>query len=289
MIRTLTSLAILFALASAGRAQSDESSADTADRPALKRPFELPQAELDNDAVSELTRAIEANASEGLYVKRSREFARAGQWSKAAADLRSAAEVGDSAMRRMQAGICLLLAKDRMSYQPLVEDMLERFKESGSYYRTERTVKMCVLPTDPIVMRETAFEMIDRAVRASGSSPWAQYFPSTQAMVRYRYGKHSEALESIASSDRLNERIGPSQDVTAINRFLEALCRAKLGDRDKAQAAYDHGETILCEVFADPELIREHGFWTDFLIAELLRREADSVLAKAGAEKPAKQ
>lgn len=256
---------------------------DEAAPPALK-PVKAPVSRLDEETVAALTQRIEAsndaNQAGSLYEDRANEYGRAGKWFEAAADFRKAAQADPFHSHYwMRGGVALLLAENPMAYQDLIDNMLKQFAdaESASPYDRERVAKMCVLSKRKIGKQEEVERMIDKAVSDTEGSSWAEYFPSTQAIVRYRYGKYKAALESIAESDRINDRAG-SDDVTAINRAVEALCRAKLGETEQARAALLEANQRLREALAERDLVRDSGYWHDWMIAKLLHDEADALL-----------
>jgi len=253
-------------------------------------PIKLPMPNIDMDAITQLDVAIDRASADdelvNLYVTRAEAYASAQQWSKSALDFRRAAEITRTESRYwMRGGVMLLLAGDRMGYQAFIEYMIKTLKDTEFVYAQERVAKMCVLPKDPIGERAFVEELVDKSVRDSADSPWAEYFPSTQALVRYRYEKYEQALNSIDDSNKINKTTNQSEDVTTINQLIEAMCHARLGNQDKAKDAFRSADERLRRELANPDLVRDGSFWHDWMIAKLLHDEARAVLAKKSGNK----
>lgn len=275
---------VLVVLALAGFATAEPAKVDGTSK---YEPIVPPKSPLDRQAFDNLTRQIESTRDGqrigALYDDRASEYGRAGKWSEAAADF-DQARTADPAHSHywMRGGVARLLAHDPMGYQGLIESMIEQFEGTDSIYESERLAKMCALSKRTVGKQAFVEGLIDQAVRESGESPWAEYFPSTQAIVLYRYGKYDKALEAVAASEEINET-AKSQDVTAINAVVAALCHARLGNAEKARTALERGDKLLRQALSDRNLVRESGYWHDWMIAKLLHDEARQVLAEAEA------
>ena len=245
-------------------------------------PITLPKAEIDEERLDSLTQAIDDTVSEGmraeLMVERAKEYMRANEWKKAATEYQAAAEVQpQNSMHWMRAAILLGLAKDRMHYDQLANKMLQHFKETGSPYNAERTAKMCWLPVPPVDERELAEKLADLAVERRARA-WGEYYPSTRALGHYRYGEYDKALEALAESDRMNDRLPePRTDLQAINRILKAMCLLQLGHRKDGTETLRNATEFLQKNVANPELLYT-AKWNDWLLATILQREARQLL-----------
>ena len=220
-----------------------------------------------------------------LHVERAKEYMRAQQWNKAAADFRAAAKLrpGDS-MFWMRGAVLLQLAENRMHYDQLAKEMLEHFQDTTNPYHAERTAKMCWLPLPPVDERELAEKLaglaMDRRFR-----PWGEYYPTTRALGYYRYEQYELALKAIAESDRLNARRDkPQADLNTINRILESMCLAKLGREKDAAAKLIAATEVINNNVADVEALYANAFWNDWLLATVLQREAQQLFSADDAE-----
>lgn len=248
-------------------------------------PIRTPNPPLDAKAVEALNRRIEITTGGQqlgeLYDDLASEYGRSGLWKKAAELFVRAAEAHPEQSRYwMRAGVALLLADDRKAYEKWVQKMIEQFEgEKEDYCAVERVAKMCVLSTKLIGKREYVEALADQSVRDSDENPWHQYFPSTQAIVRYRLGKYPGAMAAAYHSNLINEKAN-SKDVTAINNAVLALCHIKRGDRAEARALLSQANRAMNEAFSDPDLVRIPGFWHDWMIAKLLYEEAVALLGE---------
>lgn len=243
---------------------------------------------LDTAAVAALTRRIESTIdgqeSGELLDDRASEYGRSGLWQDAANDFRSAAEADPNESRYwMRHGVALLLARNVMQYGPWVEEMTRQFEGTDDHYAIERVAKMCVLSKIPVGGKDDVLNLADLSVRRSQGKSWSEYFPSTQAIARYRFEDYKGAMEAALISDRINQE-SHSDDVTAINRAVVALCHIKQGNQEEAQKLLKQVNAQLREIFADSELVRTPGYWHDWMIAKILYDEAIESFSKMRGE-----
>ena len=247
-------------------------------------PIALPKLALNQRRIDSLTEAIDATTSDRvraeLMVERAKEYMRAQQWNKAAGEYQSAAELQpQKSMHWMRSAILLSVAKNRMRYDQLANKMLQHFKNTGSPYHAERTAKMCWLPVPPVDERELAEKLADLAVATRGR-PWGEYYPSTRALGHYRYGEYDKALESLAESDRMNDRLPePRVDLQAINRVLKAMCLLQQGHREDGSETLSAATEFLQKNVKNPELLYTEK-WNDWQLATVLHEEARALLAE---------
>jgi tetratricopeptide (TPR) repeat protein len=254
-----------------------------AEESASLSPVNLPRGELDAERIASLTKAIEAIAEQKLQAKlltmRAKQYMRAQDWNKAAADYRKAADIQpQNSMHWMRGAILLRLAKNRMHYDQLANEMLKHFKDTTNTYQAERTAKMCWLPVPPVDERELAEKLAELAV-ARRTRDWGEYYPSTRALGYYRYKQFDNALKAIAESDRLNAARRKKQvDLDTINRIVEAMCLARLGHNKDAVAKLNAAGDVLQKNVADAEVLYGGDFWNDWLLAKVLHDEARTLL-----------
>lgn len=260
----------------------------------LHQPIELGKQPLRNELVAALDKSIEkagAEAGVTLFKNRARQHASAGDWKKASADLRRALQREPGQLNGyQQAAVAMLLGGDRMIYQQMVEQFLEAQKKSDNIFSTEKRAKLCVLTTTPVGKQEDVEAWVEAAAAESEGRDWAPYFTATQAFAYYRYEKFEEALKAVEETDRRHAiRGGANKVLYAKTRLIEALCRAKMGDLEAAQAAFKKADDILRSRLANPDLVLNDGNWHDWMFAKIMHDEACDVLNEAGkkaAEKP---
>lgn len=259
------------------------SGADERSKPVLPA-VGVPNPPLDANAVARITKKIstteDGKTLAALYEDLASEYGRSGRWKEAADHLRRASEENPKDSGHwMRCGVALLLAKDHKTYKSWVEKMAKQFAGSESYYAVEKVAKMCTLSRDAIGKKDDLTKLAATSVRNSKKSPWAAYFPSTQAIVHYRFGKYDDALKSVRHSDELNKR-SLFKHVTAINLAVAALCRIKQGKPDEAIKSLKIVNMQLRRILADTQLVQRQGYWHDWMIAKLLYEEAVGLLEK---------
>ena len=244
--------------------------------------IKVPAPKLDTDAVARLTSKIEA--TDGgvqlgeLYDDLASEYGRSGKWKEAADRFRHAAEADPEQSRYwMRCAVSLLLADDQKAYKTWVEKMIKQFEGSDDYCAVERVAKMCTLSKTAIGKQEEIIKLAAESLRDSQGSSWAEYFPSTQGIVLYRFGKYHEALKALELSDQINAKAG-SEDVTAINLAVRALCQIKQGKRAEAREILNSLQSKIQKTLADTELVRTPGYWHDWMFAKILYEEAIELL-----------
>ncbi len=280
MFRTQSNLLIVVTLLAAPLATAAEVEPE-----AVLKPINLPKSPLQTELIEPLNKAIADAGNEAgadLFKKRGRQFAYGGNWEKAAADFRRAAEIGNDANTWMLAGVTFLLAGDRMSYEKLVDDFLKMHADRDNPYSREKRAKMCVLPREPVAEEAAVRKLIDQAtseISARGGSKWEHYFWATAALTYYRYGDYKAAHRMVVKADKVNAlKDKPSQDVYAICRLIEAMSFAKQGDAERARTSFHKADNVLRERLRTTDLALKSDFWHDWMIAKLLHDEACRIL-----------
>jgi tetratricopeptide (TPR) repeat protein len=242
----------------------------------------LPKEELNEKRVAVLSdiigRVPDEKQRTQLRLERAKEYLRAQQWSKAAADFQAAAETyPDDSMHWMRAALLFRLAKDVKAYEELTSKMLKHFQETTNPYHAERTAKMCWLPTSPLDERELTEHLADFAVDRRARA-WGEYYPATRALGHYRYGDYDKALEALALSDRMNNALRePHSDLAATNHVLRAMCLLKQEKRDEGIKQLQAATALVQKNVAHADLLYADR-WNDWLLASELHQEARSLL-----------
>ena len=210
-----------------------------------------------------------------LHQRRAFVHAKLKEFHSAAADFQRAQELAPhDSMHWMRAGIMLLLAKQNEKYREHALEMLDHFGDDGNAYEAERTAKLLVLPKEPVGDQQTAERLAAFGTENSGNSPWAMYFPTTEALVKYRYGEYDAGLTLIEQSRNRNL---PGQDrpdvAEMLNHVVEALCWAAKGESRKAKSALNSADEYLDPFREHPTTVTDSSRH-DWLIGQILYEEA---------------
>jgi hypothetical protein len=178
----------------------------------------------------------------------------------------------------MRAGVMLLLAKDMAGYREHATQMLQKFELPPNAYAAERTAKLLVLPIEPIGDEGTASKLAAFGTQNSGESPWSMYFPTTEALVKYRYGDIDTALALIQIS-RTRNRPGQNRPGVAqmLNHVIEGLCWAAKGEKQNAREALERADEYLKPFRIRPTSIDDSS-QHDWFIGQMLYDEARSLI-----------
>lgn len=112
---------------------------------------------------------------------------------------------------------------------------------------------------------EQAAEAQELAQHAIGKDPNNFYYRNTLGAAQYRTGQFAAALRNLGE---VEQTAPPDFQWRAHNLLFQAMCHQKLGDRQKAQAAYEKALELLKRLKEDTNPWRE---------ARLLQREFESL------------
>jgi len=118
-----------------------------------------------------------------------------------------------------------------------------------------------------------AVEALEFAQRASLKYPNELSFRLTLGIAQCRAGQFTESLRNLTEADQKTPPIFPWR---AHNLLFQALCQLKLGNRLKAQAAYDKALELLKQAEGDTSI--------GFEEARLLQKEVESLLNPSGTD-----
>lgn len=231
-----------------------------------------------------LTEQIEQGGPRGfakvrLYQQRAFLNARLKRWKAAANDFQNAQQLAPhDTMHWMRAGVMLLLAEDRDGYREHAKAMLEKFRLPPNAYAAERTAKLLILPEQPIGDEKTASDLAAFGTKYSGRSPWSMYFPTTEALVKYRFGEFDKALELIEISRNRNRPGQNRPDVAQmLNHVVEGLCWGAKGEKQAAREALQKADEYLRPFRIRPTSIDDSS-QHDWFIGQMLYDEAEQLI-----------
>jgi WD40 repeat protein/tetratricopeptide (TPR) repeat protein len=219
----------------------------------------------------ELALALKDNA----YVRHERGMAYAtqGRWEQAAADFTHALE-----LQRDDHWLCycaLVLQAQlgkKEEYRRLCRDVLKHFGDTKDPYIAERTAKACLLLPDVMENPQKVSELADLAVASPPNHPALAWFCVAKGLAEYRAGRHTEA------ADWMNKTLArkPTMQASAMARFVLAMTQQQLGQLNESKVTLAQAQQITRKL---PTLDQSGEGWLDWLINDLLRREAEALIA----------
>ena len=159
---------------------------------------------------------------------------------------------------------------NKEEYRRLCRGMLERFGDTSDLIIAERLVKACSLLPGVVEEREALTKLADR-IGAAPPPALTGWHYLTRGLADYRAGKYPEAAGWLEKS-----LMNPMPvHGTAAARYLLAMAQQRQNQGDAARATLAKAQETTRQI---PGLEKSGGRWLDWLINDLLRREAEMLL-----------
>jgi serine/threonine protein kinase/Flp pilus assembly protein TadD len=221
-----------------------------------------------------------------LWVARGRALARQKQWSTALAayDRVMASRPPDRAAMLEYASL-YLLAGDTPGYRRLCARLVEKYGKDSDVDIAQNLSRVCTLAEGAVAESELPLAWAELWTTRRPPLPWTVH---AVGAAYYRAGKFDEAVRHFRES----QAGAPTWPGQCMNDAFLALAHARLGQADEARRSLAKTDRWLAD--ADRDLAAENVgfppkiFPADWLIVQVLRREAARVLAEqpANSETP---
>ena len=228
---------------------------------------------------AELVRLRPDNAR--IWVAHGRWLARRKEWGQALADY---ARVMDSrppdATAMLEYASLRLLAGDSAGYKRLCARLVERYGDTSDVEIADKLSHICTLAPGAVDDPARPVAWSELWMTRKPALPWTLH---SLGAAYYRAGRFDEAIRRFRESQRL----GPTWPGQCMNDAFLALAHARLGQLAESRRSLEKADQWLAE--ADRQLAEKTiGFPTmifpaDWLVVQVLRREADRVLASTPA------
>jgi tetratricopeptide (TPR) repeat protein len=187
------------------------------------------------------------------------------------AALRENPEVNRSGLR---AALLLLARGERAQYETVCKAMQDRFAATNDRSAGRRTAQACLLGQPIVGDLEQLRKLLEAAV---GADEDPAYLSRERGLLAYRSGDWEGAL---AACDEARATNASSQNIAAYNaqaRLIESLALARLNRSEEARACYYEAAR---RSYVDFRYAPHYpgSSWADWLIYDILRREAAGVL-----------
>jgi tetratricopeptide (TPR) repeat protein len=236
-------------------------------------------------ALERLTKEIAADSlSAAKHAARGMFFAQCGRWREAAHDYDRARELdpGDRIMW-FKTATSLVLAGEIERYQQTSLGMLKQFQQTASDAVARSLCKTCLLHAIDIDLSELPIAFVRQATELGQVRQWGV---GTCALIAYREGDYAQAL-AWTKQEAKTEPISES-----LNLIVRAMAEYQLGQHDQARQSLAQAEALMpvelqtlgADTYAGPLPVAMELIHHDWLAAEILRREAASLIGATQAD-----
>ena len=256
----------------------------------------------DAHELAELTVNLGSGPTEAeAYGTRAAWFACRGRWKEAARDRVMQTELDPRDLYAwLWAGALLLLADDPDGYGKLCNRMTPLIDTPLSLWDTEVVCKVWLLHPGKLDGVKGALQRLQKAVKENDGEDWLQpWLAATQALAAYRAGDYAQTVQD---SDRAHvlsgaRPLGPgdqsvdpgdrSAALTAMVFVVRAMAEQRTNRPGEAKRYYNAASALIprelrtlgSPAYQGPLPVDANVVDRDWLIAEILRREAERALA----------
>ena len=213
-----------------------------------------------------------------LFRVRSSFFARCRRWKDAIADLSNVIELApldDNAA--FQLAVLVLEIGDRETYRAHCQKMVARFRATNLPGPLGETAEACLLVAEPGPDSEVAGQLADQAFSLGKNSFWVYYVQFVKGLAEYRAGHFASAVDWVDKCIGQPTMVsGPRPDGPAY--LVQAMAQHKLKRSDEARAALAKAADIVNAKLLKVQDTALDENWIDWLIAEILLREAQALI-----------
>ena len=237
--------------------------------------------------LARLTQAIEASPDDHRkYEDRALYLARLGRWHECAEGYMQQLERADAEEWRlamMKAATAHLFAGEHDAYRRLCERAIERFPKVNNVHEADVLTKVCLLMAGNVEMSKLPVQMVKEVAQPSDAKSRVPWFMACSALAAYRSGQLEEARDL-----SLKVTISQWSAYYSLAQSVRAMAEEKLGNREAALQALELAERRIHPQLStfgksSPNVavpVAALNVHHDYLIAELLRREAALLIHK---------
>jgi tetratricopeptide (TPR) repeat protein len=183
----------------------------------------------------------------------------------------------DDDFTRYQGAALNLYLGNEQRYQELCRELLDNSRNTNIPETAERAAKVCLATGDGLEERQDAFERAERAVRLGAGNPYLYWFELARGMSAFRQGEWDDALHWLDRSLQ-----GGDAHCASIAEAFRAMALHRLGRPHEAVAALSSADahfSTLTDQLRRKNLGPYGPGWHDVLLYQVVRREAEAVLA----------
>jgi serine/threonine protein kinase/tetratricopeptide (TPR) repeat protein len=219
--------------------------------------------------------------SAGLLRSRGNVRARTARWKEAAADLSKVVQLNpNNSSSWFQLAPLLIESGDLAGYRENCHAMLALFGTTTDPRVAEQTAKACLLV--PITEEDlaSASRMADIAVTADKDRGWLAYYEFAKGLAEYRQGRFALASEW---AKKALAKAREDNHLAAQSYIVMAIAHHQLSHTNDARIALDKAVEIVKTKLPKIESGPLTDNWQDWLISQILLREAETLIPSASA------
>ncbi|HKB06514.1 MAG TPA: protein kinase [Gemmataceae bacterium] len=230
-------------------------------------------------ALPDLAKAAELKPTDPVYSARHGfACAQLGQWEKAIAACEHATTMKPYyALAWCYLALSELRRGDHAGYRKVCSRMLDRFDQSAGVGDTYWTAWTCVLAPDAVADWTKPLRFVEKAHADNGKD-----YDTISALgaVLYRAGRLEEAAQQLAEAEAAFKPTPNTRTPIVYNWLFQAMARHRLGHPAEAASWLEKAVRVIDE--PPPESAQDPATknWNRRLSLQLLRREAEQLLAK---------
>jgi hypothetical protein len=173
-----------------------------------------------------------------------------------------------------------LAAGERDGYDRVCRKALEQFGGTDDPVAADRTAKAGLLVAAPADDLKPFARLAEVAVERGAEHAWLHYFQLARGMAAYRTGDWAGALDWCGRSRR---RAGNIFSLVALDLLFEAMAHHRLNQAEQSHSAMERATQLINKYLAAAKDDRGDD-WHDWLMCEIVRREAESLFNGASAD-----
>ena len=215
-------------------------------------------------------------------------YARRGRRAEAASEFNRLLQMNpDDHGSALRAALHYLAADDQKNYEAVCRQMLGRFAHTHNGWAANRTSLACLMSPSPIGDVQQLVRLADSAVAAFDEDAKLvdrMISCRTRGLAAYRAGDFQGALEWCQESRDWEAQRSNHPPYLATNLIVEAMAWYQQGNLAEAQAAFDESARLIENSFPNAP-VDLGSDWFDWLMYDVLRREAVELLDLESAER----
>jgi len=214
------------------------------------------------------------------YLARGDWYGRRGVWRQAADDFANAYRLLPDVYTGMRLAILLARIGEADRYRDHCTELLDRFGASSANIEADQALKMCcLLGPGPVGDSARLARLAEVAVSGDPAQPWYEWFLVTKGLYEYRAGRFDAAVKTCrASRPRIKAGSGNVDTLAAAVNAIEAMALHRSGDAGGTRRCLAEAKKLIDEKLSVLDGGDLGQWWHDRLVAQLLYREAESLI-----------
>jgi thioredoxin-like negative regulator of GroEL len=207
--------------------------------------------------------------------------ARHGAWAEAAHNFSEAlALVPEDERSAFLLAPLLVQIGELDGYRQHCQALLAQWKNTNNVFFADQIAKACLLTPEAVSSPQELTRLVETALSAGPEHTEYKFFLLLKGLYDYRNGEFAEAVDACQACRRRNTKPAENLPLTAATHAIEAMAQHQFSHLDLSRQNLAMAQRIVDPQFAKLARGGDLGDdWHDWLIAQLLAREAESRLS----------